>query len=360
MLLDVFYIRVGSVMKDNFNSSQNYYKDAGVDTEKADRLVSWIAEENSKKHSKCTLSSNIGGFAGSYDLGRLGLKQPVLIASTDGVGTKLLMALDSGRLESLGQDLVAMCVNDLYTSGASPLFFLDYYASGKLDELSFKVVLSGIKKALNLCSCTLLGGETAELPGLYQKEHFDLAGFVVGAVEKKGMIRPENVREGDLIYVLPSSGFHSNGYSLLRKWCLEKPNLFNQEVLAKLLTPTRIYSRLPLLFKQCSPDVIHALSHITGGGIAANLSRVIPKGLSCYLNKSVIPTPLWMKNFLLNFSSDIFSFESVFNLGVGMMILVAKEQQRDFESCLREHFSDAVVVGEVRSSCIGEKKVHFV
>jgi phosphoribosylaminoimidazole synthetase len=223
-----------------------------------------------------------------------------------------------------------MCVNDLYTLGARPLWFLDYYATGKLDPIQFKSVLTGIQKSVKHCGALLLGGETAEMPGLYGKGHFDLAGFVVGVVDGKKMLGPKNVKNGDALISLASSGFHSNGYSLIRKWLSEKPG--SPELLKSLMTPTRLYSEIPDLLDQVGTDVFHALANITGGGISGNLPRVLPPWAKAKIDLNSIPTPPWMKEFMASHGSTPASLEAVFNLGCGMIAVVDSEKSLEFLS----------------------------
>lgn len=302
---------------------KSLYKKSGVDVSKGDALVKWLGQESQGRELK--------DFSASYEPDFSGYKKPILVSSTDGVGTKLLLALEHDILESLGHDLVAMCINDLYTSGAKPLFFLDYYATSKLDSGQFKRVLTSIRKALFEARCALVEGETAELPGLYHHNHFDLAGFVVGVVDKEKRMSPQATQESDILYALPSNGFHSNGYSLLRTYLAEKPSIVDSELIKNLLRPTKIYHQIPELFAKLGPDVCHSASHITGGGILGNVNRILPSGLAAEISFDSLRTPQWMKNFLHHFTDDLQSFASVFNLGCGMIMAVKKEEQKTFE-----------------------------
>lgn len=317
------------------DGKRDLYKEAGVDVEKGDRLVDWLNESANRKTPSAlgSVVSGIGGFAGLFRPNFKEMTDPLLIASTDGVGTKVLLGTDHNIVEGLGQDLVAMCVNDLYTIGGRPLFFLDYYATGALDEAQFKSVLTGIRRGCELSEATLLGGETAEMPGLYAKGHFDLAGFVVGMVDGKKMLKPELVREGDLLFALPSSGFHSNGYSLVRKWLKEKP--VDRELIEKILLPTKIYHEIPKLLDQLGTEGLHAAANITGGGISGNLPRVIPHGLDCVIETARIRTPDWMQHFIENNGCSVISQESVFNIGCGMILAVDKSHADRFMSAAR-------------------------
>ncbi len=295
------------------------YKESGVDSQKGDEVVDWLQSHSSpKKNHGGKVLSGVGGFAALFKPKFKNYSKPVIVSSTDGVGTKLLLGLEHNKLPGLGADLVGMCVNDLYCVGAQPLFFLDYFATGKLNPEQFKKVLGGIKKSCDQANMPLIGGETAELPGLYQKNHFDLAGFVVGVVEHKKILGPKRVRENDVVYAVSSSGFHSNGYSLIRQWLEQKkPSL---ELIEQLLTPTTIYSTLAEDISK-HPTSVHALAHITGGGMSGNIPRVVPEDLCVEIDRSSIATSPWMKEFILNHVKSFDEIESVFNLGVGMTMI---------------------------------------
>jgi phosphoribosylformylglycinamidine cyclo-ligase len=326
---------------------RDLYKEAGVDVEKGDRLVDWLNESANRKVPSAlgSVVSGIGGFAGLFRPNFKDMTDPLLIASTDGVGTKVLLGTDHNIVEGLGQDLVAMCVNDLYTIGGRPLFFLDYYATGALDEEQFKSVLTGIRRGCELSEATLLGGETAEMPGLYAKGHFDLAGFVVGMVDGKKMLKPELVREGDVLFALPSSGFHSNGYSLVRKWLKEKPA--DHDTIGRIMTPTKIYHEIPKLLDQLGTDGLHAAANITGGGISGNLPRVIPNGLDCVIETAKIRTPDWMQRFIESNACSVISQESVFNIGCGMILAIDKDHTDRFVSAARSLGLEPFDLGQV-------------
>lgn len=326
---------------------RDLYKEAGVDVEKGDRLVDWLNESSTRKNASPlgSVVSGIGGFAGLFRPNFKDIQDPLLIASTDGVGTKVLLGTEHQIVEGLGQDLVAMCVNDLYTIGGRPLFFLDYYATGALDETQFKSVLTGIRRGCELSEATLLGGETAEMPGLYEKGHFDLAGFVVGMVDGAQMLKPELVKDGDLLFALPSSGFHSNGYSLVRKWLKEKP--VDQDLIEKILLPTKIYHEVPKLLAALGTEGLHAAANITGGGISGNLPRVIPHGLACVVETAKIKTPDWMRRFIESNGCSVISQEAVFNLGCGMILAVANQHADRFMSTSRTLGLDPFDLGSV-------------
>jgi len=302
---------------------RDLYKASGVDVEKGDALVDWLQEDRAESQQKYGhVVSGIGGFAALYRPQFQGMVDPLLVSSTDGVGTKVLLGLETGKLEGLGIDLVAMCVNDLYTIGGVPLFFLDYFATGVLDQDQFKQVLSGIKNGLRQASTSLLGGETAELPGLYAKGHFDLAGFVVGVVDAPKKLGAEKVRVGDVLMAFESSGFHSNGYSLVRRWLAEQKA--DAVLIDRIMTPTKIYSAVPALLEQV-PDAVHALANITGGGISGNLPRVMPDSVVCQIQQSALPTPEWMAKFCHDHGATFAEVEGVYNMGAGMIAAVAED-----------------------------------
>ncbi|RAZ49609.1 phosphoribosylformylglycinamidine cyclo-ligase [Campylobacter hyointestinalis] len=315
------------------------YKDAGVDIDAGNSFVEGI-----KPFVKSTLTPNviggIGSFSGAFRL-PTGYNKPTLLAATDGVGTKLRLAIDSGKLDSVGIDLVAMCVNDLICNFATPMFFLDYYATGKLDINSAKEVVSGIAKGCVIAKCALIGGETAEMPSMYSSGDFDLAGFAVGVAEEDEIDRAKFVNEGDILIALPSSGLHSNGFSLARAVIKkEKLNLGSEfegkTLLETLLEPTRIYVDEFLRLK----DSINAMAHITGGGIVENLPRVLPNGLGAKIQRSAIKTPKIFE--LIAKSVEQSEMDRTFNCGVGMVLVVPKQNVDLVLST-----SDGYVIGEV-------------
>lgn len=327
------------------SEKKDLYKEAGVDVDKGDALVDWLQEKDGIESKGGDVVSGIGGFAALFRPNFQGMKDPLLVTGTDGVGTKVLLAIEENQLEGLGFDLVAMCVNDLYTVGGRPLFFLDYYATGILDDAQFKAVLSGIRKALKQCDTALLGGETAELPGLYEKGHFDLAGFVVGVVDGAKRLQPEMVKEGDVLIALESSGFHSNGYSLLRKWLKDKPNALHRTM---ALTPTRIYHELPSIHQVMPEGSIHALANITGGGISGNLPRVLPRGVIADVDPDQLPTPDWMKAIFAEHDASFESIEGVFNMGAGMIAAIDKDRANQFIDECRNRSLKAVRIGDIQ------------
>ncbi len=308
------------------------YKDAGVDIDAGDALVDRIAPL-AKATRRPGADADLGGFGGLFDLKAAGFKDPILVASTDGVGTKLKIAIDTGICSGIGQDLVAMCVNDIVVQGAEPLFFLDYFATGKLDVEQGAVVIEGIANACKACSCALIGGETAEMPGLYAKGDFDLAGFTVGAVER-GEILPktDTMMAGDILIGVASSGVHSNGYSLVRRVVADAglsydapapfaPNITLGEA---LLAPTRLYVMSGLAAIRTGG--VKGLAHITGGGITENLPRALPSGLDAEIDLSAW-TPLPVFSWLAK-SAGIGEREMLrtFNCGIGMIAIAAPEK----------------------------------
>lgn len=323
------------------------YRLAGVDTKKGERLVDWLKNEkrsaNNEKYGQ--VFSGIGGFAALFRPNFSMFADPLLISCTDGVGTKLLLGIENQEISNLGLDLVAMCVNDLYTLGGIPLFFLDYFASGSLSSEQFKQVLKGIHEGLSQCDAALVGGETAELPGLYQKNHFDLSGFMVGVVDGANKWGPEKVKEGDILIGLESSGFHSNGYSLIRSWLKKSP--CEKGLIKKLLRPTRIYQEVLQAKSQAPDGAIHACAHITGGGLSENLPRIIPNKLVAKIEKRQIPTPAWMKDFILANAEKLETMYPVFNMGLGMILAVEASWYKNVLEIFNELGAPAHKLGEV-------------
>lgn len=324
------------------------YKDSGVDIDEGNALVEGI-----KPIVKTTFDENViggvGSFAGAYALPQ-GYKNPVILGATDGVGTKLRLAIDAHRLDSVGIDLVAMCVNDLICNFALPLFFLDYYATGKLHKDDAFSVISGIAKGCKEAQCALIGGETAEMPGMYHKSDFDLAGFAVGIAERED-IQSCKVCPDDVLIALPSSGFHSNGYSLVRKVLFEKLKMKYDDVFEGkplidiLLTPTRIYVPIfRLLFgdENLRPS-LHGLAHITGGGIIENLPRILPPQLGANIFKKSLQTPAIFQ--LIAQYVDEAELYRTFNMGVGMILAVDKNRA----DCILQQ-TNGYIVGEVCST----------
>lgn len=326
------------------------YKDAGVDIDAGNNFVEAI-----KNDVKSTFDANviggIGSFAGAYAL-PAGYKEPVLLSATDGVGTKLKLAIESGKLDTVGIDLVAMCVNDLICNFGTPMFFLDYYATGKLIPENAQKVVSGIAAGCREAGCALIGGETAEMPGMYSNDDFDLAGFAVGIAEKSEMNTLLNVKEGQVLIALPSSGIHSNGYSLVRKIFFDMLGMnldtpfMGKPLIETLLEPTRIYVDLFKKYK----NKIKALAHITGGGIVENLPRVLPENIKAVIEKEKIKI-LPVFEFMSHYVSEEEMFRT-FNMGVGMVLVV---DESDVDDIINE--TDGYVIGKLVK---GKKEVELV
>lgn len=321
-----------SSQADGRRSNGLTYKDAGVDIDAGNALVEAI-KPLAKSTSRSGADSALGGFGGLFDLKATGFKDPVLVAGNDGVGTKLLVAIEAEKHDTVGIDLVAMCVNDLVVQGAEPLFFLDYFATGKLSVDAATAVVSGIAAGCREAGCALIGGETAEMPGLYGENEYDLAGFSVGAVERDGIL-PRNIKAGDVVLGLPSSGFHSNGYSLVRKVVAvaglkySDPAPFDpaKSLGDALLTPTKIYIKPCLALVHA--DLAHGFAHITGGGLLENIPRVLPDNLAVELDARALPLPAMMT--WLGEAGGMSSEEMArtFNCGIGMVVIVAPENEQ--------------------------------
>ena len=329
------------------------YAQAGVDIDAGVRMVEMI-KPLVRATRRPGADSEIGGFGGLFDLKATGFKDPVLVAANDGVGTKVKIAIESNIHDTVGIDLVAMCVNDLVVQGAEPLFFLDYYATGKLDPMIGAAVVSGIAKGCIEAGCALIGGETAEMPGLYAKADYDLAGFSVGAVERDAILPRKDVAAGDIVLGLPSSGVHSNGFSLVRRiveqsglaWDAPAPFAPAQTLARALLTPTRIYVKALLAALRATPH-IKALAHVTGGGFPENLPRVLPKGLGIDLDLSAInvqPVFGWLAK-----TGNVEPSEMIraFNCGIGMIVVTAAANVSDVERALIDAGEHPVRIGKV-------------
>jgi phosphoribosylformylglycinamidine cyclo-ligase len=304
------------------------YAQAGVSIAAGNALVRAIAPL-AKATRRAGADADLGGFGGFFDLKAAGFSDPLLVAANDGVGTKLKLAIESGKHDGVGIDLVAMCVNDLIVQGAEPLFFLDYYASGKLDEAVAVSVIASIAEGCKLAGCALIGGETAEMPGMYSDGDYDLAGFCVGAVERDQVLTADKIAAGDVILGLASSGIHSNGFSLVRRlaadkgWKLDRPALFDPETLLinALMAPTRIYvkSLLPLVRQ----GLIHAMAHITGGGLLENIPRILPAGLHAHVDADAWEQPRLMAFLQAQGHIEPEEMARTFNCGIGMAVVVA-------------------------------------
>ncbi|WP_426239731.1 phosphoribosylformylglycinamidine cyclo-ligase [Pararhizobium sp. DWP1-1-3] len=328
------------------------YSDAGVDIDAGNLLV-----EKIKPHVRSTrrpgADGEIGGFGGLFDLKAAGFKDPVLVAANDGVGTKLKIAIEANKHDTVGIDLVAMCVNDLVVQGAEPLFFLDYFATGKLDPDQGAAIVGGIAAGCREAGCALIGGETAEMPGMYAGGDYDLAGFAVGAAERGQLLPAGDIAEGDVILGLASSGVHSNGYSLVRKivslsglaW--DAPAPFGEGTLADvLMTPTRIYVK-PLLKAIRETGKLKALAHITGGGFPENIPRVLPKHLAAEIDLTAIQAPAvfsWLAK-----TGGVAANEMLrtFNCGVGMIVVVAAEDADQVTSVLKAEGETVFALGRM-------------
>ncbi|MBD3755081.1 MAG: phosphoribosylformylglycinamidine cyclo-ligase [Gammaproteobacteria bacterium] len=328
------------------------YKDAGVDIDAGNALVEAI-KPIAKATSRPEVCASLGGFGALFELPINKYKNPILVSGTDGVGTKLRLAIDSGKHDQVGIDLVAMCVNDLIVQGAEPLFFLDYYATGQLDVAVATDVVKGIGEGCLQSGCALIGGETAEMPGMYPKGDYDLAGFCVGIVEKADLIDGSKVKAGDVMLGLSSSGPHSNGYSLIRKIIevsgvdLQK-DINGQPLIDALMAPTRIYVK-PILELMKSVE-IHALSHITGGGLLENLPRVMPENTMAKIN-----TNSWKRPAVFDWLQEAgnVAYEEMhrtFNCGIGMVLVVDQKDQQKAIDLLTQAGETVSVIGQIEAS----------
>ena len=303
--------------------TKNTYKKSGVNINLADRFVEHIAKvskKNVKKKSKYINKDNIGAFGSIFDISKIKIKDPLIVSCTDGVGTKLDLANQFNKFNTIGIDLVAMCVNDLIVQGAKPLFFLDYIAVGKIELNKMKKILSGIIKGCDISLCPLVGGETAEMPGVYDKNKFDLAGFSVGIVSKKKLLHKKKVKNGNIVLAIPSSGIHSNGYSLVRS--ILKNKKISKKLKKILLTPTKIYTKE--ILNLTKNNLINSAAHITGGGLIDNINRSLPDELSLNIDLSKIKTKSIFKWIKSNNISDQEMLKT-FNCGVGFCLMVKKK-----------------------------------
>lgn len=338
------------------------YKDAGVDIDAGNQLVDRI-KHVAKKTKRPGVLAGLGGFGALFEL-PTGYKEPVLISGTDGVGTKLRLAMDLNKHDTIGIDLVAMCVNDLIVAGAEPLFFLDYYATGKLNVDVAEQVVTGIGEGCLQSGCALVGGETAEMPGMYHDDDYDLAGFCVGVAEKSKIIDGSNVSDGDVLIGLASSGPHSNGYSLIRKiievsGANESDSLEDGTVISDaLMQPTRIYVKN--LLKLISESPVNALSHITGGGLLENIPRVLPDNCKAVINTSSWDLPPVFKWLQKNGNVETTEMYRTFNCGVGMVIAVPQANAQQNVDMLNELGEQAWVIGEIKTKSDSEEAVELV
>ncbi|WP_299983146.1 phosphoribosylformylglycinamidine cyclo-ligase [uncultured Ruegeria sp.] len=329
------------------------YADAGVDIDAGNALVDRI-KPAAKRTNRSGVMSGLGGFGALFDLKAAGYEDPILVGATDGVGTKLRIAIDTGVVDGVGIDLVAMCVNDLICQGAEPLFFLDYFATGKLDTDTAARIIEGIAEGCVQSGCALIGGETAEMPGMYPDGDFDLAGFSVGAMER-GKTLPEGVQQGDVLLGLASNGVHSNGYSLVRKlvemsglgWDAVSP--FGGGTLGEaLLTPTRLYVKPAL--QAIRAGGVHALAHITGGGLTENLPRVLPEELGAEIDLNAWDLPPVFKWMAATGGIAETEMLKTFNCGIGMIVVCAAEDAGELTTLLSEAGESVARIGTVSAA----------
>jgi phosphoribosylformylglycinamidine cyclo-ligase len=332
--------------------TKNTYKNSGVNINLADRFVDHIAKiskKNVKKKNKYLNKDNIGAFGSTFDISKIKIKDPLIVSSTDGVGTKLDLANRFGKFDTIGIDLVAMCVNDLIVQGAKPLFFLDYIAVGKLKLNKMKKILNGIIKGCDIALCSLVGGETAEMPGIYDNDKFDLAGFSVGIVSKKKLLHKKKVLSGNIVLAVPSSGVHSNGYSLIRS--ILKNKKITNKLKSDLLTPTKIYTKEVLNLTQ--NNLINCAAHITGGGLIDNITRSIPDKLCLNIDLSKIKTKNIFKWIKSNNISDKEMLKT-FNCGVGFCLIVKKQNIKK----IKRFFSNEYMPYEIGYITKNKKKLN--
>ena len=334
---------------------QNSYKKSGVNISIANKFVNHIAKlskKNVKKTDKSLNVDNIGAFGSTFDISKIKIKDPVIVSCTDGVGTKIDLANKFKKFDTIGIDLVAMCVNDLIVQGAKPLFFLDYIAVGKLNLNKTKNILKGILQGCKISNCKLIGGETAEMPGIYSKDKFDLAGFSVGIVSKRKILNKKKVKKNNVILAIPSSGIHSNGYSLVRT--ILKKNKITNDIKKDLLKPTKIYTNE--ILKLVNKNLLNAAAHITGGGLVDNIIRSVPSNLSVNIDLSRIKTKKifkWLK------SKNISDYEMLrtFNCGVGFCIIINKKNISRVKKYFTKEFMP-YEIGYVSKN--NKKKINFL
>ena len=332
------------------------YAQAGVDIDAGNRMVELI-KPLVRATARPGADAEIGGFGGIFDLKRVGYRDPVLVAATDGVGTKLKVAIETGRHDTIGIDLVAMSVNDLVVQGAEPLFFLDYYACGRLEPEIGAAVVAGISVGCRESGCALIGGETAEMPGVYQGDDYDLAGFAVGAVERDALLPRADIVEGDVILGLSSSGVHSNGYSLVRKviektglpWTAPAPFMPKQSLGEAILIPTRIYVKACLAAIR-ETNAVKGLAHITGGGFPDNIPRILPKGLGARIDLARVAVPAvfqWLAS-----EGGIAESEMLrtFNCGIGMIVVASPQKAEAVVKAFTRAGETVVMLGDITSA----------
>jgi len=340
------------------------YAQAGVDIDAGNRMVELI-KPLVRGTARPGADAEIGGFGGFFDLKRVGYRDPVLVAATDGVGTKLKVAIETGRHNTIGIDLVAMSVNDLVVQGAEPLFFLDYYACGKLEPEIGAAVVAGISIGCREAGCALIGGETAEMPSVYQGKDYDLAGFAVGAVERDAILPRSDIQEGDVILGLASSGVHSNGYSLVRKviektglpWEAPSPFGSEQSLGDAILTPTRIYVKACIAAIR-ETNAVKGMAHITGGGFPDNIPRILPKGLGARIDLARIAVPpvfQWLARAGTIAQSEMLR---TFNCGIGMIVIIAPKDVAAVTRAFERSSETVVTLGKVITE-IGDQRVVY-
>ena len=333
-------------------AEQLTYKDSGVDIDAGNKSVQLI-KDSVKATYRPEVLGDLGGFGGLFALTAGKYKEPVLVSGTDGVGTKLRLAFMLDKHDTVGQDAVAMCVNDILVQGAEPLFFLDYLAVGKLDPEQVADVVKGVANACKESGCALIGGETAEMSGFYPVGEYDIAGFAVGVVEKSKLITSEKVQEGDVVLGLPSSGVHSNGYSLVRKICFDRKGFKGDEYIEELgktigeelLTPTRLYP------KSCLPLIenfdIHGMVHITGGGFYENIPRALPENMAVEIDSSVWQMPVIFKLLQQWGNVDWKEMYRTFNMGIGMIIIASADEAEKIKAHLANAKETVYEIGRV-------------
>jgi phosphoribosylformylglycinamidine cyclo-ligase len=344
------------------NAPSLSYRDAGVDIDEGDRFVQAI-KPLAKTTMRPGVVAGIGGFGGVFDLKQTGYKDPLLVASTDGVGTKLKVAIEAELHGTVGIDLVAMCVNDLIAQGAEPLFFLDYLATAKLAAKPFDEVMKGVAEGCRQAGCVLIGGETAEMPGMYARGDYDMAGFTVGAVERDAVLPRTDIAAGDVVLGLASSGVHSNGYSLVRKvversgvpYSAPAPFDASRKLGEALLAPTKIY------VKSCLAAIkvggVKAFAHITGGGLIENIPRVLPDGIGVSLDASkwnIPPVFPWLADIG---GIDVHEMARTFNCGIGMVCIVEADKADAVAEILRQHGETVSIIGTVIKISVGGERV---
>lgn len=342
-------------LKRSPSDSRGAYAKAGVDIDAGNALVDAI-KPLAKATARAGADAGLGGFGALFDLKAAGFRDPILVSTTDGVGTKLKVAIDSGKHDTVGIDLVAMCVNDLIVQGAEPLLFLDYFATGKLDVASAKQVIAGIAAGCQQAGCALVGGETAEMPGMYGKGDYDLAGFSVGAVERESILPQQTIVAGDVVLGLASSGVHSNGFSLVRKLVAEAgldyhaPAPFepSRTLADVLLEPTRIYVK-PVL-KALKTGHVKGLAHITGGGLLENIPRVLPDGIGVWLSAKSWQAPSVFHWMAKTGKIDAEEMARTFNCGIGMVVIVASSHAEEITKILTAAGEKVFRIGEVEAN----------